>query len=62
MDSAVEHHAILMRNNSGGAEMTTQVTEYARTITIGGHVTAGQPSGPSIDISDVLLRMLDFVI
>lgn len=31
------HHALLMRNNEGGAEMTTPVTEVMRTLTTGGH-------------------------
>jgi DNA (cytosine-5)-methyltransferase 1 len=31
------HHGLLMRNNTGGAEMCTPVTEPARTITTAGH-------------------------
>jgi DNA (cytosine-5)-methyltransferase 1 len=31
------HHALLMRNNTGGAEMTTPVTEVMRPLTTGGH-------------------------
>lgn len=31
------HHALVMRNNRGGAEMTTPVTEVIRTITTAGH-------------------------
>jgi DNA (cytosine-5)-methyltransferase 1 len=31
------HHALVMRNNTGGAEMTTPVTEEFRTITTAGH-------------------------
>ena len=31
------HHALIMRNNTGGAEMTTPVTEPIRTLTTGGH-------------------------
>jgi len=31
------HHALVMRNNTGGAEMTTPVTEELRTLTTGGH-------------------------
>lgn len=31
------HHALVMRNNSGGAEMSTPVTEELRTLTTGGH-------------------------
>lgn len=31
------HHALVMRNNTGGAEMTTPVTESLRTVTTAGH-------------------------
>jgi DNA (cytosine-5)-methyltransferase 1 len=31
------HHALVMRNNHGGAEMTTPATEPLRTLTTGGH-------------------------
>ena len=31
------HHALVMRNNTGGAEMTTPVTETLRTVTTAGH-------------------------
>lgn len=31
------HHALVMRNNEGGAEMTTPVGEPLRTLTTGGH-------------------------
>jgi len=31
------HHALIMRNNSGGAEMTTPAAEPLRTLTTGGH-------------------------
>ncbi|ANJ26792.1 DNA cytosine methyltransferase [Agromyces aureus] len=31
------HHALVMRNNEGGAEMTTPVHETLRTLTTGGH-------------------------
>lgn len=31
------HHGLLMRNNTGGAEMVTPVTEPARTVTTAGH-------------------------
>ena len=36
VDLRVGHHALLMRNNTGGAEMSTPVTEPARTVTTGG--------------------------
>lgn len=59
--TTVERHALLMRNNSSkgdGAEMTTPVTEAARTITTAGHqsLLAGRPT---VDINDVLFRMLE---
>ncbi|WP_228496592.1 hypothetical protein [Pseudoclavibacter sp. VKM Ac-2888] len=31
------HHGLVMRNNSGGAEMTTPVVEPLRTLTTAGH-------------------------
>jgi DNA (cytosine-5)-methyltransferase 1 len=31
------HHALIMRNNTGGAEMSTPVDEVMRTLTTGGH-------------------------
>lgn len=31
------HHALVMRNNEGGAEMTTPATEVMRTLTTAGH-------------------------
>jgi len=37
------HHGLLMRNNSGGAEMTTPVTEPARSITTKGHQSLLMP-------------------
>jgi DNA (cytosine-5)-methyltransferase 1 len=37
------HHALLMRNNKGGAEMCTPVTEPARTITTAGHQSLLMP-------------------
>jgi DNA (cytosine-5)-methyltransferase 1 len=37
------HHALLMRNNEGGAEMSTPVTEVMRTLTTGGHQSLLMP-------------------
>jgi DNA (cytosine-5)-methyltransferase 1 len=37
------HHGLLMRNNRGGAEMTTPVTEPARTMTTTGHQSLLMP-------------------
>jgi DNA (cytosine-5)-methyltransferase 1 len=57
--TSVQRHALLMRNNSGGAEMTTPVTEYARTVTTGGHQSLLASERPTIDLDDVLFRMLE---
>jgi DNA (cytosine-5)-methyltransferase 1 len=40
------HHALLMRNNLGGAEMSTPVVEPMRTLTTGGHQSVLEPSEP----------------
>ena len=37
------HHGLLMRNNGGGAEMVTPVTEPARTVTTAGHQSLLMP-------------------
>jgi DNA (cytosine-5)-methyltransferase 1 len=37
------HHGLLMRNNNGGAEMCTPVTEPARTMTTAGHQSLLMP-------------------
>ena len=45
----IDKHALLMRNNSSrgsGAEMTTPVTEYMRTITTTAHQSLIQHPGP----------------
>lgn len=57
--AAGQHHglAMLMRNNTGGAEMCTPVVEPARTITTAGHqslLTAGT-GHPLVWSPDVLL-------
>lgn len=57
--TTVEKHALLMRNNTGGAEMTTPITEPARTITTGGHQSLLATDTPTIDIADVEFRMLE---
>jgi len=60
--TATERHALLMRNNGSrgdGAEMTTPADEPIRTVTTAGHqslLTAGQPT---IEVADVLFRMLE---
>lgn len=54
------HHALLMRNNLGGAEMSTPVTEPMRTLTTGGHQSVLEPSVPiSLDVDDAGFRMLE---
>jgi DNA (cytosine-5)-methyltransferase 1 len=37
------HHALLMRNNTGGAEMSTPTDEVMRTLTTGGHQSLTEP-------------------
>ena len=54
------HHALVMRNNEGGAEMSTPVTEPMRTLTTGGHQSLLDPSEPiSLDVDDAGFRMLE---
>ena len=54
------HHALVMRNNCGGAEMSTPMTEPIRTLTTGGHQSLIEPSEPiSLDVEDAGFRMLE---
>ncbi|WP_292788415.1 MULTISPECIES: DNA cytosine methyltransferase [unclassified Microbacterium] len=54
------HHALVMRNNRGGAEMSTPVTEPIRTLTTGGHQSLVEPGEPiSLDVDDAGFRMLE---
>lgn len=54
------HHALLMRNNEGGAEMSTPVVEPMRTLTTGGHQSVIEPYEPiSLDVDDAGFRMLE---
>ncbi|KQQ65725.1 DNA cytosine methyltransferase [Microbacterium sp. Leaf320] len=54
------HHALVMRNNLGGAEMSTPITEPIRTLTTGGHQSLIEPSAPiSLDVDDAGFRMLE---
>jgi len=54
------HHALIMRNNRGGAEMSTPVTEPLRTLTTAGHQSLVTPSDPiSLDILEAGFRMLE---
>lgn len=41
-----EAYALVMRNNTGGAEMSTPVTEYMRTLTTAGHQSLIQQPRP----------------
>lgn len=52
--------ALVMRNNMGGAEMTTPATEPLRTLTTGGHQSILEPGAPiSLDVDDAGFRMLE---
>jgi DNA (cytosine-5)-methyltransferase 1 len=54
------HHALVMRNNQGGAEMSTPVHEPLRTLTTGGHQSLIDPAEPiSLDVDDAGFRMLE---
>lgn len=60
--TATERHALLMRNNSSkgdGAEMVTPATEPVRTVTTAGHQSLLAAERPTIDVDDVLFRMLE---
>ncbi|NMD58316.1 DNA cytosine methyltransferase [Tsukamurella columbiensis] len=56
--AAGNHHALVMRNNTGGAEMVTPITEPLRTLTTGGHQSLLAPGG-SIAIEDCYFRMFE---
>jgi DNA (cytosine-5)-methyltransferase 1 len=55
--TTVDRHALIMRNNGGGAEMTTPATEPARTITTTGHQSL--MTGRTVNVEDVHFRMLE---
>lgn len=55
----MEKHALIMRNNRGGAEMSTPVSEPTRTITTTGHQSLLDAHRPTVDIDDVRFRMLE---
>lgn len=60
--TAVEKHALLMRNNTARgnpAQLVNPVTEYARTITTAGHQSLLTAARPTIHVDDVLFRMLE---
>jgi DNA (cytosine-5)-methyltransferase 1 len=54
------HHALVMRNNNGGAEMTTPASEPLRTLTTTGHQSLiAEPAPISLDVDDAGFRMLE---
>ncbi|WP_219819629.1 hypothetical protein [Pseudoclavibacter sp. Z016] len=53
------HHGLVMRNNTGGAEMTTPVVEPLRTLTTAGHQSLIDAELPSLDVDDCEFRMLE---
>ena len=55
--TTVDRHALIMRNNEGGAEMTTPVGVPIRTVTTAGHQSL--LTGRTVDIDDVRFRMLE---
>lgn len=60
--TATERHALLMRNNTARgnpAQLVNPVSEYARTITTAGHQSLLAADRPTVDINDVLFRMLE---
>lgn len=57
--TTVERHGLLMRNNTGGAEMVTPASEPIRTLTTGGHQSLLTAQTPTMDIRDVNFRMLE---
>lgn len=60
--TTTERHALLMRNNTARgnpAQLVNPVSEYARTITTAGHQSLLSVDQPTVDINDVLFRMLE---
>lgn len=60
--TTTERHALLMRNNTprgNPAQLVNPVTEYARTVTTSGHQSLLSADQPTVDINDVLFRMLE---
>lgn len=55
--TSVASHGLIMRNNGGGAEMTTSTGEPVRTITTAGHQSL--MTGRTVNIDDVRFRMLE---
>lgn len=61
--TTVDRRALVMRNNTGGAEMVTPVTEPVRTMTTKGHQSLlAPPAGAelgAVAVDDVRFRMLE---
>ncbi|MCF6376919.1 DNA cytosine methyltransferase [Nocardioides KLBMP 9356] len=60
--TTVDRYALIHRNNSGGAEMTTPASEYLRTLTTAGHqsvITPGDIEAAAAQVDDCLFRMLE---
>lgn len=60
--TTVDRYALIMRNNGGGAEMTTPASSYLRTLTTAGHqslLSAGDIERASAQVDDCLFRMLE---
>lgn len=55
--TTIEKHALIHRNNGGGAEMTTPASEPVRTVTTAGHQSL--LTGGTVNIDDVRFRMLE---
>lgn len=57
-----DRYALIMRNNGGGAEMTTPASSYLRTLTTAGHqsvLTPGDIEAAAAQVDDCLFRMLE---
>ena len=60
--TATERHALLMRNNTARGDqgqMTTPASEAIRTVTTKGHQSLLTADRPTVDVNDVLFRMLE---
>ncbi|MDQ8040611.1 DNA cytosine methyltransferase [Cellulosimicrobium sp. XJ-DQ-B-000] len=55
--TTLARHALIHRNNGGGAEMTTPASEPVRTVTTAGHQSL--LTGGTVNIDDVRFRMLE---
>ncbi|MEE6295170.1 DNA cytosine methyltransferase [Georgenia wangjunii] len=54
-----EAYGLVMRNNTGGAEMVTPAGEPIRTVTTKGHQSLLAADRPTVNIDDVRFRMLE---